>query len=101
MPAFDRWTIGTTRLTPIVEAETPHIPVQLFYPEAVGADVEAALESVRSRPEQRLHPEGYVSLCLATGDRSMKHLPSCLPTLRRLKGRFLCDDPHSFPSLSC
>lgn len=42
MPAFDRWTIGTTRLTPIVEAETPHIPVQLFYPEAVGADVEAA-----------------------------------------------------------
>ncbi|MEM8707546.1 MAG: MBL fold metallo-hydrolase [Actinomycetota bacterium] len=42
MTDFDRWTIGSTRLTPIVEAETPHIPTQLFYPEATADDVRAA-----------------------------------------------------------
>ena len=44
MSDFDRWTIGATHLTPIVEAETRHIPTQLFYPEATGADVCAASE---------------------------------------------------------
>lgn len=42
MTDFARWTVGTTRLTPIVEAETRHVPTQLFYPEATGADVVAA-----------------------------------------------------------
>lgn len=34
-----RWTIGDTTVTAIVEAETPGIPVQLFYPDAVAGDV--------------------------------------------------------------
>lgn len=35
----DRWTIGDTTLTAIVEAETPGIPVELFFPEATASDV--------------------------------------------------------------
>ena len=35
----ERWTIGETRLTSLVEAETMGVPVQLFYPEATGSDV--------------------------------------------------------------
>ena len=42
MRDIERWTIGATTLTPIVEAETPRVPTQLFYPDAVGADVTAA-----------------------------------------------------------
>lgn len=34
-----RWTIGDTTVTAIVEAETAGIPVQLFYPDAVADDV--------------------------------------------------------------
>lgn len=33
------WTIGETRLTSLVEAETMGVPVQLFYPDASGSDV--------------------------------------------------------------
>ncbi|MEM7142780.1 MAG: MBL fold metallo-hydrolase [Actinomycetota bacterium] len=35
--------IGETMLTPVVEAETPHIPVGLFYPEAHADDVGVAM----------------------------------------------------------
>ncbi len=30
----ERWTIGQTRITSLVEAETPGVPVELFYPDA-------------------------------------------------------------------
>ena len=36
------WQVGSTRLTTIVEAETPGIPVELFFPEARAKDVGAA-----------------------------------------------------------
>ena len=37
-----RWQIGDTTLTSIVEAETRHVPLGLFYPDASAADVQPA-----------------------------------------------------------
>ena len=37
-----RWVIGDTTLTAVVEAETPGIPVGLFFPAATPADVRSA-----------------------------------------------------------
>ncbi|GJM38443.1 MAG: MBL fold metallo-hydrolase [Acidimicrobiales bacterium] len=37
------WRIGDTTITSIVEAETRHVPVEAFYPEASAADVQASL----------------------------------------------------------
>jgi glyoxylase-like metal-dependent hydrolase (beta-lactamase superfamily II) len=34
-----RWRIGDTTLTAVVEAETPGIPVEFFFPDATAADV--------------------------------------------------------------
>lgn len=37
-----RWTIGDTVVTALVEAETPGIPVQMFFPDATADDVRRA-----------------------------------------------------------
>jgi glyoxylase-like metal-dependent hydrolase (beta-lactamase superfamily II) len=39
-----RWVVGDTTLTAVVEAETPGIPVELFFPDATAADVLSARE---------------------------------------------------------
>ena len=39
---IQRWTIGETTLTAVVEAETPEIPVELFFPDASADDVLSA-----------------------------------------------------------
>jgi glyoxylase-like metal-dependent hydrolase (beta-lactamase superfamily II) len=38
----ERWVIGATRLTTIVESETSSIPVELFFPDASASDVAKA-----------------------------------------------------------
>lgn len=38
----ERWVVGETTLTTIVESETPGIPVEMFFPEATATDVGAA-----------------------------------------------------------
>lgn len=42
MNDLQRWTVGNTRLTPIVEAETSGIPVEFFFPAATATDVAKA-----------------------------------------------------------
>lgn len=42
MDTLDRWTVGNTRLTPIIEAETSGIPVEFFFPTATAVDVAKA-----------------------------------------------------------
>jgi glyoxylase-like metal-dependent hydrolase (beta-lactamase superfamily II) len=37
----DRWTVGAATVTAIVEAQTPGVPPDLFFPDATAADVRA------------------------------------------------------------
>lgn len=39
MSATQRWTVGAATITAVVEAEVAHIPPELFFPAATGADV--------------------------------------------------------------
>lgn len=57
MATSQRWSIGGTNLTAIVEAETSGIPVEFFFPDAVAADV----QSVKWLPEGAAGEDGTIT----------------------------------------